>query len=74
MKMFGKIKQILRGRKFPHSMMSVNRWHWVHFPSYEPLSIEIEYKCPQCSNLDYVHLFDDDAKDWADAIGNYKKE
>lgn len=71
--MFKKIKQFIREHKCKHDM-GVNRWHWVHFPNYEPLSVEVEYKCTVCGRLDYLHLYGQEAKEWSDAMGDYKKQ
>ena len=68
-----------RLKRFMHQLvcnhdMELQRWHWVHFPNYEPLSIEAEYKCPKCEKIKYVHLYGTDGQKFANAMGNYKKQ
>ena len=46
----------------------------VHFPDYEPLSVEVEYKCKDCGKIDYLHLYGKEADEWAKSMGNYKKQ
>jgi len=70
--MFNKIKSLIRQCKCQHDI-ELTRWHWVHFPNYEPLSIEVEYKCSKCDKLDYLHLYKEKANQWVKAMGNYKK-
>jgi hypothetical protein len=70
--MFEKIKKLLQELRCEHDMR-LNRWHWVHFPNYEPLSVEAEYKCTKCGKIDYVHLYGKEGEDWAGVMGNYKK-
>lgn len=71
--MLEKIKRFIRQYKCTHDM-DVTRWHWVHFPNYEPLSVEAEYQCSACGKLDYLHLYGKDADTWAKAMGNHKKQ
>lgn len=71
--MFEKLKQIIKQWKCRHRM-DVVRWHWVHFPDYEPLSIEVEYKCKDCGKIDYLYLYGKEADEWAKSMGNYKKQ
>ena len=50
--MFEKLKQIIKQWKCRHRM-DVVRWHWVHFPDYEPLSVEVISECViPVTNLD----------------------
>lgn len=44
----------------------------MHFPDYEPLSVEVEYECEKCGKLAYLHLYGREADEWAEAMGNYK--
>jgi hypothetical protein len=67
------IKRFIREQKCHHDMELI-RWHWVHFPEYEPLSVEAEYKCTKCGRIDYLHLYDKKAKDWSAIMGDYKKQ
>jgi formylmethanofuran dehydrogenase subunit E len=70
--MFKKFNQYFKKIKCNHDM-TLFRWHWVHFPEYEPLSIEIEYKCQKCGSFDYIHLYGKEADDWVKGMGDYKK-
>ena len=71
--MIAKIKQFIHKLKCDHDMQFI-RWHWVHFPNSEPLSVEVEYKCDKCKKIEYLHLHGKVADGWARAMGNYKKE
>jgi hypothetical protein len=70
--MLNKIKLAIKKFKCKHDM-SIKRWHWVHFPDYEPLSVEAEYECSKCGKIDYLHLYEEEADEWAKAMGEYKK-
>lgn len=51
----------------------INKWHWVHYPNHEPLSIEVEYICNNCGKVKYKHLYGKDASKWVDELGeNFK--
>ena len=56
-----------------HRNVMLRRWHWVHYPDYEPRSVEIEYKCKDCGELIYEHLYGQDAESW-DAGMSWKLE
>jgi hypothetical protein len=70
--MLNKIKKFIQKLKCNHDM-ALKRWHWVHFPNYEPLSVEAEYECSICGKIDYIHLYGKEAEEWQAAMGNYKK-
>ena len=44
----------------------LQRWHWVHFFDYEPISIEAEYKCSTCGKCAYLHLYGEDAEQYSE--------
>lgn len=70
--MINKIKLLLKRLRCKHDM-ELNRWHWVHFPDHEPLSVEIEYVCTKCKKTDYIHLYKKEAREWNEVMGEYKK-
>lgn len=67
-----KIKKFIQELKCEHDML-LKRWHLVHFPDHEPLSVEAEYICTKCGKTEYLHLYGKDRKEWEDAMGEYKK-
>jgi hypothetical protein len=71
--MIDKIKLLIKQIKCKHYMV-LNRWHLVHFPNYEPLSVEAEFKCNKCGKVDYLHLYDKEKEEWENCMGNYKKD
>ena len=66
------IKHLVRQFRCKHDM-SLNRWHLVHYPNYEPLSVEAEFICSKCGKMDYLHLYDTDKNQWIRVMGDYKK-
>jgi hypothetical protein len=71
--MLEKIKLYIKQKNCNHYMRTT-RWHWVHYPNSEPLSIEAEYQCTICGKIDYVHLYGKEAEQWAMVMGNYLRE
>lgn len=60
-------------RLFCKHDMDLIRWHWVHFPDFEPISVEAEYQCEKCGKFERIHLYDYEAKQWAEVLQDYKK-
>lgn len=71
--MFEKIKLAIKRLICQHDM-DIVRWHRVHYPDYEPLCTEIEYKCKKCGKIVYNHLRGKEGYEWAETMGNYKKQ
>lgn len=70
--MLERIKLFIKRKRCIHDMQ-LTRWHWVHFLDNEPASIESEYKCIECGKIEYLHLYDKEAKQWELVMGNYLK-
>jgi len=71
--MVKRIKLFFKQLKCKHDMQ-LKKWHYVHFPDYQPAHIEAEYICSKCNKVEYLHLYGKDMKQWEMAMGNYKKE
>lgn len=57
----------------PHRKAYLNRWHLVHYPNSEPLSVEAEYICQDCGKVTYLHLYGNEKEQWEKIMGTYKK-
>jgi hypothetical protein len=71
--MLNKLRVFFKQLFCKHYNSKLLRWHLVHFPSYEPLSVEAEYQCDDCEKINYLHLYGKDRTDWEENMGNYKK-
>lgn len=72
--MFKKIKQKIKQWKCHHTV-DVKRWHWTHGPNgNDPAFVEIEYQCEVCNKITYLYLKGKEATEWANSMGDYKKQ